>query len=72
MSKSTKYVADETYTIQISKKEWNDMYDENKKTFENYHGLLHQRLFERLGGCCRSSTIKNMYEKGHNAFKYRH
>jgi hypothetical protein len=64
MSKSTKHVADETYTIQISKKEWNDMYDENKKTFENYHGLLHQRLFERLGGCCPFKYNQKHVRKG--------
>ena len=33
MSKSTQHEADETFSIQLSIKEWNDMYDENKKTF---------------------------------------
>ena len=50
MSNSTRHEADETFSIQLSKIEWNDMYDEDKKTFENYHGLLYLRLFERLGG----------------------
>jgi hypothetical protein len=30
MSKSTQHEADETFSIQLSIKEWNDMYDENK------------------------------------------
>ena len=34
MSNSTRHEADETFSIQLSKKEWNDMHDEDKKTFE--------------------------------------
>jgi hypothetical protein len=64
MSKSTKHEADETFSIQLSKKEWNDMYDEDKKTFENYHGLLHLRLFERIGGCCPFKYTQKYVRKG--------
>ena len=53
MSKSTKHVADETFSIQLSKQEWNDMYDKNNNTFENYHGLLHQRLYDLAGHILR-------------------
>ena len=64
MSKSTKHVADETYSIQISNKEWNDMYDKNNNTFENYHGLLHQRLYEKLEGCCPLKYRQKYVRKG--------
>jgi hypothetical protein len=64
MSKSTQHEADETFSIQLSIKEWNDMYDENKKTFVNYHGLLHKRLFERLGGCCPFKYLQKYVRKG--------
>jgi hypothetical protein len=33
MSKSTNHEADQTVTFHVSIKEWDDMYDENNKTF---------------------------------------
>jgi hypothetical protein len=50
MSKSTNHEADQTVKFHVSIKEWDDMYDENNKTFDNYHGLLHQRLYEKIEG----------------------
>ena len=64
MSKSTNHEADQTVTFHVSIKEWDDMYDENNKTFENYHGLLHQRLYEKIEGCCPFKYLQKHVRKG--------
>jgi hypothetical protein len=54
MSKSTNHEADQTVKFHVSIKEWDDMYDENNKTFDNYqkkslekslNGILNKELF---------------------------
>jgi hypothetical protein len=35
------------------------MYDENNKTFDNYHGLLHQRLYEKIEGFFTRASFHN-------------